>query len=46
MEQLAVGPVEIQVDRHDQGQARELLESLAEGDAGQDFSGMDADEVE
>ena len=31
MEQLAVGPVEIQVDRRDQAQARELLEGLAEG---------------
>jgi hypothetical protein len=31
MEQLAVGPVEIQVDRQDQAQARELLEGLAAG---------------
>ncbi len=31
MEQLAVGPVEIQVDRRDQEQARQLLEGLAEG---------------
>jgi hypothetical protein len=46
MEQLSVGPVEIQVDRRDQDQARELLESLAEGgtqehfnDSGEDDSG-------
>jgi hypothetical protein len=31
MEQLSVGPVEIQVDRRDSEQARELLESMAEG---------------
>ena len=31
MEQLAVGPVEIQVDRNDQEQARQLLEGLAQG---------------
>jgi hypothetical protein len=31
MEQLAVGPVEIQVDRADELQARELLLELAEG---------------
>jgi hypothetical protein len=31
MEQLAVGPVEIQVDRHDEAQAREILEALADG---------------
>ncbi len=31
LEQLAVGPVEIQVDRRDRAQARELLEGLAEG---------------
>jgi hypothetical protein len=31
MEQLAVGPVEIQVERRDHNQARQLLEGLAEG---------------
>ncbi len=31
MEQLAVGPVEIQVDRSDEAQAREILEALADG---------------
>jgi hypothetical protein len=31
MEQLAVGPVEIQVDRKDHKQARKLLMALAEG---------------
>lgn len=31
MEQFTVGPVEIQVGRADSDQARELLESLAEG---------------
>ena len=31
MEQLSIGPVEIQVDRRDQEQAKELLESMAEG---------------
>jgi hypothetical protein len=37
MEQLAVGPVEIQVDRRDREQARELLEGLAEGTAPSDM---------
>ncbi len=31
MEQLAVGPAEIQVDQEDQAQARILLKGLAEG---------------
>ena len=44
MEQLSVGPVEIQVDRRDSGQARELLESLAEGGTQEHFNDSAEDE--
>jgi len=41
MEQLAVGPVEIQVDKDDREQAGELLADLAEGKAADHFLDTD-----
>ena len=44
LEQLAVGPVEIQVDRRDGVQARELLEGLADGGTREDLHDTGEDE--
>lgn len=41
MEQLAVGPVEIQVDKDDREEAAELLDDLAEGKTPDDIGDTD-----